>query len=483
MNALRATLAVIGAGPAGLEAAATAAERGVSVALIDARERPGGQYYRQPPATFAVEDQSRHQSEAERLLKRAAHPLVRHVGGATVWGLFPAPEGWEIAVDGPGGGRAVLAPFVILAPGAYDRPVPFPGWTLPGVMTAGGAQGLLKTQRVLPGRRFILSGTGPLQLAVAAALIQNGGEVVAVLEGARVDWHALKHATAAWGQWSRLAEGLEHAKVLRAARAPVRTGWAVVAAHGEDQVEAATIARLDADWRRIPGTEERIEVDTVVVGYGFTPSTELSRLAECEHILRPELGGLVPVRNERLLTCQPGLYVAGDAGGITGAAAAQLEGRLAALCVCRRLGIKGADERAIGRAVRSLERERSFARALAAVFAPGPGLDELATDDTLICRCENVTLGRIRKAVRGGARAVNEVKGLTCVGMGNCQGRTCGTLAQRLVARELAALGCEVPQQVDLLTMRPPIYPLSLQALSEYAAPDEREAPSAGALA
>jgi NADPH-dependent 2,4-dienoyl-CoA reductase/sulfur reductase-like enzyme len=483
VSVLRVTLAVIGAGPAGLEAAATAAERGVSVALVDSRERPGGQYYRQPPAAFALQDRSRHRRDAERLLKRAGHPLVRHVGGVTVWGMFPAAEGWEIALDGPGGFGSVLAPFVILAPGAYDRPVPFPGWTLPGVLTAGGAQGLLKTQRVLPGRRFLLSGTGPLQLAVAAALVQNGGEVVAVLEGARVDWHALQHATAAWGQWTRLAEGLEYAQALRAARVPVRTGWAVAAAHGDDEVKAATITRLDADWRPIPGTQERVEVDTVVVGYGFVPSTELSRLAECEHTLRPELGGLVPVRDERLLTCQPGLYVAGDAGGITGAAAARIEGRLAALSVCRRLGIRGADERAIGQAIRGLERERRFARALAAVFSPGPGLNELATDDTLICRCENVTLGEIRKAVRGGARAVNEVKGLTCVGMGNCQGRTCGTLVPRLVARELAALGCQVPPKADLLTMRPPIHPLSLQALSEYAAPDEREASSSDARA
>jgi NAD(P)H-nitrite reductase large subunit len=249
---------------------------------------------------------------------------------------------------------------------------------------------------------------------------------------------------------------------------PVRTGWAVVAAHGHDQVEAATIARLDAQWRRMPGAEERVEVDTVVTGYGFVPSTELSRLAGCEHVDRSDLGGVVPVRDANLLTCQPGVYVAGDAGGITGAAAAQSEGRLAALNVARQMSHDSGDDAAIDRARRAVSRERSFAAALAALFTPGPGLDELATDDTLICRCENVTLGQIRKTVRGGARAINEVKGLTCVGLGLCQGRICGNLVPRLVARELAALGLPAPSQIDLLTMRPPVHPLPLTTLSEY---------------
>ena len=465
MTALRVPLAVMGAGPGGLEAAATAAERGVETALIDARERPGGQYYRQPPSEFTARDASRHARDAAALASRASHPLVRHMAGATVWGLFPAGDGWELALDN---GASVTARFVILAPGAYDRPVPFPGWTLPGVMTAGGVQTLLKTQRVLPGRRFLLSGTGPLQLAVAAGLVRAGGEVVAVLEGAQLDVRALGHATAAWGQWSRLAEGWQYARTLRAARVPVRMGWAVIAAHGAEQVEAATVAQLDAAWRPIAGTEQRVAVDTVVTGYGFIPSTELSRLAQCEHTHRPELGGLAPVRDENLLTCQAGVYIAGDAGGINGAVAARIEGRLAALNVCRQSG-RGADDRLMDRVRRELARERRFATALAALFAPGPGLDEMANDDTLICRCENVTLGQIRKTVRGGARAVNEVKGLTCVGLGPCQGRVCGTLVPRLVARELAALGCPVPSQPDLLTMRPPIHPLSLMTLSEYA--------------
>jgi bacterioferritin-associated ferredoxin len=246
----------------------------------------------------------------------------------------------------------------------------------------------------------------------------------------------------------------------------------VVAAHGTEQVEAATIARLDADWRPVPGTEQRIEVDTIVTGYGFVPSTELSRLVGVECVYRPEMGGLVPARDENLLTCQPGVYVAGDGGGISGAAAARIEGQLAALGVCRQLGQEGADDRAVARIRSELERERRFAAALAALFTPGEGLDALGDDDTLLCRCENVTLGQVRKTVRGGARTANEVKGLTCWGMGNCQGRICGALLPRFIARELASLGFPVPPYRDLPAARPPVHPLPLPALSEYGHPN-----------
>jgi D-hydroxyproline dehydrogenase subunit alpha len=478
VNALRIPLAVIGAGPAGLEAAATAAEHGVESVLIDARERAGGQYYRQPPAAFSTRDPSRHQREADALARRAAHPLVRHIPDTVVWGVFPHTDGWELALASPAGVASAIARFLVLAAGAYDRPVPFPGWTLPGVMAAGGVQGLIKTQRVLPGKRFLLSGTGPLQLAVAAGLVRAGGEVIAVLEGAHLDWHMLRHAASAWGQWGRLAEGWDYVRALRSARVPVRMGWSVVAAHGTDQVEAATIARLDSDWRPIAGTEQRIEVDTIVTGYGFIPSTELSRLVGCEHVYRPAQGGLAPVRDENLLTCKPGIYIAGDAGGISGAAAARLEGRLAALGVCRQLGRERANEAAVSHTRSQLRRERRVARSLAALFTPGDGLDTLADNDTLLCRCESVTLGEVRKTVHGGARTVNEVKGLTCWGMGNCQARICGTLLPRFVARELASLGYPVPADRDLPSARPPVHPLPLTLLSQYESPEANAVPA-----
>ena len=209
-------LAVIGAGPGGLEAAATAAEHGLETLLVDAYARAGGQYFKQLPVEFTSEDPSRRQTEIASLSRRLAHPSIHFLSETVAWGIFPTDDGdWELGLNQSGELKHVVAGQVILAPGAYDRPVPFPGWTLPGVMTAGGVQSMIKSQRVLPGKRFLLSGTGPLQLAVAAALVRAGGEVVAVLEGAQVGWSLLRGAAAAWGQWERLAEGMDYARVLR----------------------------------------------------------------------------------------------------------------------------------------------------------------------------------------------------------------------------------------------------------------------------
>jgi NADPH-dependent 2,4-dienoyl-CoA reductase/sulfur reductase-like enzyme len=203
-------VAVIGAGPAGLAAALTAAEAGVAVALIDGQGQPGGQYFKQPPAGFTPPADDSRQREASTLLAQLAASPVQTILNTLVWGVFPeADGGWLLTLFGPNSPRRLQAEMLILATGAHDRPIALPGWTLPGVMTTGAAQLLLKSQRVLPGRRFLLSGTGPLQLAVGAQLVQAGAEVAAILEGAAFGpGRALKMLAAMRGQSARLREGL-----------------------------------------------------------------------------------------------------------------------------------------------------------------------------------------------------------------------------------------------------------------------------------
>ena len=223
----------------------------------------------------------------------------------------------------------------------------------------------------------------------------------------------------------------------------------------------------------------RVEVDTIVTGYGFVPATELSRLAGCEHVNQPERGGWIPVRNGLMQTTRAGVYVVGDAAGISGASAARHEGQVAALDVVRRVHDAADAERNIAEAQRRLAHELRFAGMLAAYFTPGPGLDKIVTDETIICRCEGVTWGEIKAAISDGARTAGEVKGLTCAGMGNCQGRICGTLLPRLVARHLAFLGLPAPAAPEPLTVRPPIHPLPLKSLAEFISSESPTAPAA----
>lgn len=468
-------LAVVGAGPAGLEAALIAAEAAATVTLIDSYPRPGGQYFKQLPASFKGNDASLRQGEAAALLQRLDAANIQLLTDTVVWGAFPVPDhsgGWLLALHGPAAPPRLQARALILATGTYERPIPLPGWTLPGVMTTGAAQTLLKHQRILPGRRVLLSGSGPLQLAVAAQLVDAGAEVVAVLEGTSVSlWQGLQSLPALWGQWARLREGWSYGRILRRAGVPLRTGWSVIEIHGKSEVEEAVIARLDGNWRPVPGSEQAVRVDTLLLGYGFTSATQLSRLLGCDHDFRPAWGGWVPRRDENLQTTCPGVYAAGDGAGVGGAALARVEGRIAGLAAVRQVGrlTKPAAEAALARLQPVLARERRFAAMLGRLFTPGPGLYQLANAETIICRCEEVRLAEIRAAVQNGAQTANEVKGLTRSGMGNCQGRMCGEWVARAIAAEAGWPGSDSEriEAAGVFTVRPPIHPLPLGALAE----------------
>ncbi len=457
-------VAVVGAGPGGLSAALAAAQAGAQVTLVEGYGRPGGQYFRQMAAEFQLRDPLRHQREGRALWEKVLAAGARFLPDTIVWGAF---EGNLLALQGPQGPPALEAQAVILATGAYDRPVAFPGWTLPGVMTAGAAQALLKQQCILPGKRILLAGTGPLQFVLAADLVHAGANVVAVLEGARFFGKASRRAGALWGQWERVAEGLSSRLILLRRGVPFRPGWGIVAAHGTDQVESATIARLDSQWRHTPDSEETLACDTLCLGYGFIPSNTLSRLLGAKQEWRPDLGGEVPLRDRHMQTSLPGVYAVGDGAGVGGGPLALVEGRIAGIAAAARTGHHASEaEKAIRRLAPVLARERRFQRMYAALFTPGPGVYEWSRDDTILCRCEEVPQAHVRRTVALGAGSANEVKAITRCGMGDCQGRMCAHLVAHCIAREMGRPVAEI----GLFRPRPPIFPIPIAALGRQSA-------------
>ena len=453
-------LAVVGAGPAGLAAAAQAAELGWPVTLIDAFALPGGQYYKQTPT--ALGETVPPDGHARQLLAAGDRDAVRLLAGTSVWGLFPEEGGYLLCLYGPAGTpRRLKARTVILAPGAYDRPVPFPGWTLPGVMTAGAALNLVKHQHVLPGRRVLLSGTGPLQLVLARHLLEAGAELAGVLEANPFPWRGWRHAAAVWGQGARLQEGWQALRAMQKAGVGIRWQQVVWRAEGEGRVERAVIGPAGG------GAAETVAADTVCLGHGFTPSIQLSRLAGCEHHYRPQQRAYVPQRDEWLQTTRAGLFAAGDGAGIGGKDVARLEGRLAAWGAARALGQgvgSATDDQADDRVAalrRELERQRRFAAVLDDLFPLSAHLGDLLTDDTLLCRCEEITVGQVRQAIAEGATTVSAVRMVTRAGMGRCQGRMCGPPLAELLAQ---ALGRPV-EAVGQATPRPPVVPVPLEGL------------------
>lgn len=457
---------VIGGGPAGMAAAASAAAAGLSVAIVDERITLGGQIYKRMGPGFRVSDPKalgREYERGQRLIDSVAAAGVRTMTSTSVVSIDP-PEA-VLVLDGASA-RPVQARALVLAPGARDRALAFPGWTLPGVLTAGGAQTLVKTQRVLPGRRLVFAGSGPLALAFPAQLHRLGAGVETVLEAGPAPGvrDVAGIALAAAGNRDLLADAIRYRLQLLRARVPLRYRRIVVAAEGEGRVESVVHAAADSQWRPISGTEERVAADVLCLGYGFTPSTELLRLAGCALAHDEQRGGVVTVVDDWMRTSVPGVFAAGDGTGVEGVHVAVDEGRLAALGAALQLGaLSPSDAAAQASEIRRrLARRRAFRRALSHMHRVGPGIYGLARSDTIVCRCEAVTRAQLDAAIETSSD-IGVVKGLTRAGMGLCQARNCeGQVRAMIAARHGRGI-----DEVGLATARAPVRPVPLGAIAD----------------
>ena len=490
----------MGAGPGGLAAALILADHGVDVVVIDEQARPGGQIYRQPPKSFEVHDSRVDKTHAlgKEILRAASDKTLRFRLETTVWGLFAvgvdgvsavqsAPELGSVtqspaaAVESApevglalSGGRGVelfRARRVLLAPGAFDLPVAFAGWTLPGVMAAGGIQAFVKSQRFLPGNRFCFVGAHPLQILIADQLANEGAEIAGVyFAQSRPSFSdAIKQLADVRNGWEKLWKSLGAWRRLQRAGIPISFGKIIVRAEGHDEVERAVVASVDDSWNVVPGTEETIACDTIGLNYGFLPSTELGRQAGCRHRWSAREGGWVLEHDEWMRSSQPYIYLAGEITGVAGADVAISEGRLAAVGLLKDLA-RIDPERANRMAAsiwRKLRRERRFARALQDFSAPRfEALARLMSDETTVCRCEEISAGQVKLALRENPHlgTANAVKLFTRTGMGPCQGRFCALGVAGLIA---AKTGNDI-SEIGPFTARPPTKPVPLADLSRY---------------
>jgi thioredoxin reductase len=455
-----ADVVIVGAGPGGLSAALAAADAGVSVLVLDEYPQPGGQFYKQLSSGFRVKNRTRlphDYTKGDALLARIKAASIEVLNDALVWASFDAGA---LSVRHRGAMGSVRFRAAVIASGAYERAAAFPGWDLPGVMTPGGAQTLVKTQQVLPGERIVLAGSGPFLMPVATTLIEAGANIVGIFEATRPSEWA-RHAPRLMGHWARMGEAVRYWKTIRQARVPVRFGYVVARAEGAESVERVVLMQCDREGRVAPGTERIEAADTVCASYGFVPSVQITRALGCEHRYDASRGGWLPVHDESMQTSVPGVYVAGEVAGIGGAHVAMAEGRLAGLHAAATLG-KPLDHSAVAAVQRERARHRAFAKLVSDVFAIKPGVRDLITDDTLVCRCEEVRAREIRAAALAWGANVNFVKGITRCGMGYCQGRVCGPLVEDLTAATLGMRSGEV----DSFHVRAPIKPVTVRELA-----------------
>ena len=459
-------LVVVGAGPAGMVAASTAADAGLSVVLLDEQPAPGGQIYRAVVSGGAARAHilGKDYLEGTALAQKFFGSTARYLRGAVVWNIAPR-EIFEITYSQAGRPAQIAAKRLLLATGALERPVPLPGWTLPGVMTAGAGQILLKASGVVA-PRAVLAGSGPLLYLLAVQMARAGTPPLALIETQswRDQFAAVPKLASGLSGWRTLLKGIGLLAELRRHGIRRVTGVRDLEVIGTDRAEGLRFTSK--------GRVQEIPCDTVLLHQGVVPNTQASRALGLEHDWHEGQRAFVPQTDTWGETSCKGIFIAGDGAGIAGAKAAIAAGKLAGLQIVHQLGaLDQATRNEEARpAAKELQAECSLRPFLEAAY-PVAGQVLAPADATLICRCEEVTAGDVRKWAALGCKGPNQTKAFGRVGMGPCQGRFCGLTVTEILARSHNM----AQSDIGAYRIRMPLKPITLGELSALDAQDAAE--------
>ena len=439
---------VIGAGPAGLAAAEAASRNGSAVTIIDSAPRKGGQYWRHSKAVRGYRSERAVSLFAS--VERASS--ITHISSASVWSIEKFGSEFKVNYLVDGTENSLCAEKLILATGAYDRSLPFPGWDTPGSMTPGAAQALLKGSGVLAGNKVIVAGTGPFLLPVATGLAESGAEIVGLYEANNpFRWLLSLHAVVL--NPGKFAELLYYGKQLRSYRIALRFNRAVTSFSDG----LATVSRINRHFRFTPKGHETHSVDVVSIGWGFLPDVTLGGILGCLQRIDSDGTTVFAVDNQQRSSISS-VWIAGEATGVGGADLSLIEGEIA--------GLSASGQRIpIGKKW-TRNRKQIFADALKRSYPIRDGWQSWPDSSTIICRCEEVSLGELHESVTElGAEDSRTAKLFTRAGMGLCQGRVCSRNVSELVA---GVTGCVVtPEERISSSNRPIASPIPLGILGD----------------
>jgi len=429
-------LLVIGAGPAGMSAAVIADEAGLSVVIVDERKNLGGQYFKQPSSYFSIDENrlDKQFKAGQNLISRLTSSKVKILSGGTIWAtsgpsnIFVAnkEQRWEIKTRN-----------VLLATGAFEKGIPIPGWTLPGVMTTGAAQTLLRSYQVAIGKKIVISGNGPLNFQMAAELIDSGVDVVALAETSKpVSVRNFFRGVLLLYYSPRLfLNGLRYIYVIVKAKVPFYQNAAATSFSGDDRIQSVEISKISDSGIPIK-VQDVFDADSVALGFGFSPANEIARSLGCAHTFDEKLDVLVATKDAFGRSSVSGVWIAGDSGGIGGAQVAVAEGAIAAFAIIEEGGVELGQElkRESVKARKLKRRNQKFQVVLWKIFS-GPTLrTQLSKADTVICRCLSLTRQEICQDLQPEMRSAGALKRVNRAGMGKCQGRYCSSFVTQLVS-------------------------------------------------
>jgi NADPH-dependent 2,4-dienoyl-CoA reductase/sulfur reductase-like enzyme len=457
---------VIGSGLAGIVAANRLAAAGADVVLLDENIHIGGQLLRRIPHHLG-DPGVYHPDYVKKLgfgfIEALKAKRITVLNRARVLGIYPGGE--VLVEENEKKVRTLTAQRILLATGAREKFLPFRGWTRPGVLSGGAVQVLIKGSGVLPARDLLVGGSGVFLYSVAYEALKAGARVQAVLEQSGM----FDKAPLAWQllhQLPKLSEGARFMSRLVFSGVPMRFNTRIVEARGSGALEQVVSAPVDGSGRVVAGKEKTYRTSLLAVGYGFSANIELALMAGCHGEYRAERGGWVITTDDDLQTSRPGIFAAGEVTGIAGGLKSICEGEIAALAILREQGRSdgAACEKERSRLLRERRRHLRFGTYFNRLYAIPAAAYLDIPDDTLVCRCEDVTMGDIRKAVANGYDTPATLKIALRGAMGDCQGRVCGPALYDI----LAALTGQSRAAMTPLVVRPPVKPVSIDSLASF---------------
>jgi D-hydroxyproline dehydrogenase subunit alpha len=457
-------IVIIGSGFSGIVAADILADYNLNILLVDENFHIGGQLLRKIP-TLLGDLSSFHPDYVKKIgfkfVESVKQRKITILNKTCVVGIYPdnrlmleveRKEIIEVSYD-----------ILLFATGARERFLPFKGWTLPGVFSTGMVQVLIKSSGVLPAKKMLVGGSGLFLFSVAYEFLKNKGKVIAVLEQSGM-LDKIKMVPALFHQWSKAAEGAKFLSRIYLSGVPVRYGRKIIEARGNDCVEEVVTGKVDENGKLIEGSEKIYKTDALAVGYGFVPNIEGPQLAGCDLEFSSSKGGWIVKVNDLLETSVPNVLAAGEITGVGGGLKSINEGKIAALTILKKL-VK-ISEYDFNSEFKKLYSEHKHHMQFVHFFNSLYQIPQNAflniPDDTIVCRCEDLTMGDIKKSIAAGYKTPKALKTGTRVSMGNCQGRTCGPVVYDI----LAAFTNQSPGETGLFHSRPPLKPISIEALA-----------------